>query len=258
MMKPKDTPPPRTHVLHLPERVLQAVDSTNSAARRHAAKHPAHGHVIRTRFQEAGRGRFGRTWQAAPDTALLSSMMLHQTRTPLGGRALTVLGACACVAAIEHLASGDTPPVAIHWPNDVTLAGRKVAGVLVEECDGVDGRYWIVGLGLNVGQAPPLATATCCNDVLQVNWTVEAVAREVYLQADRLLDACTDGDTTALQSMLHHHCTLVGQTIEARQDGTLHRGTVVSLEADGTIVLQHDGTPVRLLPERTTGCRQLD
>lgn len=256
-MKPDDAPPPQTHVLQLPERVVETVDSTNSLARRYAADHPAHGLVFRARFQEAGRGRFGRTWQAAPDTAMLSSMVIHQDRTPLGGRALTVLAACACVAAIERLAD-HTPPMAIHWPNDVTLGGRKVAGVLVEECDGVDGRYWIVGLGLNVRQAPPLPEATCCNEALQVNWTVDEVAREVYRQADRLLNACADGNTTTLATLLHDHCTLVGKTIEAHQDGVLHHGKVVSLEADGTLVLQHEGTRVTLAPQRTTGCRQVD
>lgn len=103
------------------------------------------GAVAATDLQTAGRGRYGRAWEAPAGTALLCSIVLHP---PPGRHApeLTLVGAIAAAEAVE----GATGLAAqIKWPNDVMLNRRKVGGVLGELRDGVV----TLGIGINVNQS---------------------------------------------------------------------------------------------------------
>jgi BirA family biotin operon repressor/biotin-[acetyl-CoA-carboxylase] ligase len=112
------------------------------------------GAVAACDVQTAGRGRYGRAWDAPAGTALLCSIALHP---PLDRSApeLTLVGAIAAAEAVEA-ATGLAAQ--IKWPNDVMLNRGKVAGVLGELRDGVV----TLGIGINVNQTreqlPPQAT----------------------------------------------------------------------------------------------------
>lgn len=111
-------------------------DSTNERAKQLAAAGAPHGTLVTADEQTAGRGRQGRAWTAPPRSAVLMSLVLRELdeRLPL----------TAAVALCEAL------PVeaAIKWPNDVWIARRKVAGILVE---GRPQEGWaVLGVGVNV------------------------------------------------------------------------------------------------------------
>jgi BirA family biotin operon repressor/biotin-[acetyl-CoA-carboxylase] ligase len=124
------------------------VSSTNDLARAWAERGAPHGSLVLAEEQSAGRGRFARPWSAPPETALLMSVVLRPRLAPARLTYLTMLGAVAAAETLEPLAPGQ---VALKWPNDVQLAGRKVAGVLVESAwSGDDLVFAVLGLGLNV------------------------------------------------------------------------------------------------------------
>lgn len=115
---------------------LRTTGSTNDRARELAAAGAPHGTLVTAREQTAGRGRHGRTWIGPPGRALLLSLVLRELESLLPLRAGL---AVADVAADDAL---------VKWPNDVWIAGRKVAGVLVESRP-QDG-WAVLGIGLNV------------------------------------------------------------------------------------------------------------
>jgi BirA family biotin operon repressor/biotin-[acetyl-CoA-carboxylase] ligase len=102
------------------------------------------GAVSATDHQTAGRGRYGRTWETPPGTALLCSVVLHPP-PERDAPELTLVGAIAAAEAVEG-ATGLSAQ--IKWPNDVMLSRRKVGGVLGELRDGVV----VLGIGINVNQ----------------------------------------------------------------------------------------------------------
>ncbi len=94
--------------------------------------------------QSAGRGRQGRTWTAAAGKALLYSAVIR----PLDDRHLLLplaVPLAVCEAA-EELEPGIQ--CGVKWPNDVQIAGRKLAGVLIEARP-QDG-WAVLGVGLNL------------------------------------------------------------------------------------------------------------
>jgi BirA family transcriptional regulator, biotin operon repressor / biotin---[acetyl-CoA-carboxylase] ligase len=121
----------------------RVADSTNERAKLLATAGAPHGTLVTAGEQTAGRGRQGRTWVAPAGSGLLMSLVLRELdeRFPL----LPLVAAVAVAEACESLA-----PVtcAIKWPNDVWVARRKVAGILVE---GRPAEGWaVLGIGLNV------------------------------------------------------------------------------------------------------------
>lgn len=116
----------------------------DSSQRLLLAQHPE-GAAAVCEEQSAGRGRLGRRWEAPARSSILCSVLLRPPADhPIAQ--LSLVGGLAVADAVER-ASGQA--TAIKWPNDVLLAGGKIAGVLAEgRAGGV-----VIGLGLNVNQA---------------------------------------------------------------------------------------------------------
>lgn len=132
-----------------PFRFFESIGSTNTEAMEWARAGGSDGAVVVTAHQTEGRGRWGRTWASAPGKLLQLSLVLRP-KMPLSqlGLITTALGV-ACAEAIEE-ACGFA--ATIKWPNDVRIAGRKVAGILVEtHVAGSELDVAIAGIGINVG-----------------------------------------------------------------------------------------------------------
>lgn len=130
----------RPHVHH------RLTDSTNEQAKRLAAGGAPHGTLVSADEQQAGRGRQGRSWSAAPGRALLISLVLRDLEER---HALLPLAAAVAVCeACEQVASVDC---AIKWPNDVWIERRKICGILIE---GRPQEGWaVLGIGINISTA---------------------------------------------------------------------------------------------------------
>lgn len=143
------------HGLGKPIFYYETVGSTNEVAIEDARRNTPQGALFIADEQTAGRGRTGRKWYTPPKSALAFSLILRpQVKHAESVGALTVLGALAIVEALEHWKLD----AEIKWPNDVLIAGRKAAGVLVETSwMGDKLEYAILGIGINVGAAsvPP-------------------------------------------------------------------------------------------------------
>lgn len=149
--------------------VWNRVTSTNDLAMRAGTSSSNDGLVILAEEQTAGRGRRGRSWVAPPATSILMSVVLFPPahlacalpETGYGRAWLTALGA---VAAAEVVTAWTGRHATIKWPNDVRIAGRKIAGILVERAlapgrtgsgspsCAPDAAEWgaVIGIGLNV------------------------------------------------------------------------------------------------------------
>jgi BirA family biotin operon repressor/biotin-[acetyl-CoA-carboxylase] ligase len=104
------------------------------------------GAVAVAEHQTAGRGRSGRRWDATPGRAILFSILLQPPPEAPPAPQLSLVAALAVAEAVEDPAGGAAK---VKWPNDVWIAGQKVAGILLEASDsGV-----VCGIGVNVNQA---------------------------------------------------------------------------------------------------------
>jgi BirA family biotin operon repressor/biotin-[acetyl-CoA-carboxylase] ligase len=124
-----------------------SLGSTNDRARVCAAEEPGPLPLLIVADQQtAGRGRgANRWWTGRGGLAFsllvkLEEMGKQRARSPVVGLA----AALAVARAVSPLVPGRT--VGLHWPNDVFVGDRKLAGVLVE---GLAGHLYVIGVGLN-------------------------------------------------------------------------------------------------------------
>ncbi|RXZ43945.1 biotin--[acetyl-CoA-carboxylase] ligase [Crenobacter cavernae] len=135
-------PAAETFTLALAERI----DSTNTQLMRRSDSAP-HGLILAAEWQDAGRGRLGRSWRMRLGGALAFSLLWRFDKglAELSGLSLAVGVALARV--LERLGA----PVALKWPNDVLLSGKKLSGVLIELSGEVQGPAAVViGVGINL------------------------------------------------------------------------------------------------------------
>ena len=138
-------------------RVVAETGSTNADLLAAARSGAAEGLVLVAEAQTAGRGRQGRTWLAAPGTALTFSVLLRPRGVP--GSQLGWLPLLAGVAVVAALRQSAGVQAELKWPNDVLTGGAKLAGILAESW----GDSVVVGIGINVSQREdelPVPTAT--------------------------------------------------------------------------------------------------
>jgi BirA family biotin operon repressor/biotin-[acetyl-CoA-carboxylase] ligase len=164
----------------VPVLALETVDSTNAEARRHADADDTGPRWITARFQTAGRGRRGRSWNTADGN--LAATLLMTTERTAGDAARTSFVAAVAVADALSAYVPDSL-IRLKWPNDVLVADRKVCGILIESgrIRGEERLWLAVGIGVNLVHAPVTVDrpATCVADHLRADVLAPPLPREV-------------------------------------------------------------------------------
>lgn len=133
--------------------IHERVESTNDVARRLAEAGAVTGTSVIADEQTKGRGRAGRPWHAPAGTALLFSLVIRAPGTLAADDApgaIPLRIGLAVARAVDRTAG---TRLHVKWPNDLQLAGAKIAGILCEASLATQqGGYVVVGIGLNVNQ----------------------------------------------------------------------------------------------------------
>jgi BirA family biotin operon repressor/biotin-[acetyl-CoA-carboxylase] ligase len=126
------------------------IGSTNDRALDLASAGEPEGAVILAEEQTGGRGRRERTWHSPARLGIYVSMILRPLVPAMRAPLFTLT---AAVAVVEALRDIGRLQATIKWPNDVVVAGRKIAGILAET-RGSDPliREMVLGAGINVNQ----------------------------------------------------------------------------------------------------------
>lgn len=124
------------------------VGSTNDIALAWATEGAKDFSLVIADEQTSGRGRMGRRWLTPPGSALALSLILHPT--PVEREHISLLSGLGALALTQVLIKYGLP-AQIKWPNDILIADKKTAGVLVETVwmgDQVESA--VIGIGVNV------------------------------------------------------------------------------------------------------------
>ncbi|MCX6960365.1 MAG: biotin--[acetyl-CoA-carboxylase] ligase [Verrucomicrobia bacterium] len=136
-----------------PVQVLEETSSSNDELLRMGEEGASAGSLIFTERQTAGRGQFQRPWASAPGLGLWFSLLL---RLEINDGSIPSLSAFAAVAIVQTAGALGIADCGIKAPNDVLIAGRKAAGILIETRMGKSPTsFAVVGIGLNVNHSLP-------------------------------------------------------------------------------------------------------
>ena len=134
--------------LHQPDLdVIPVIDSTNQYLLDRMDQLPS-GHACIAEYQQAGRGRRGRTWFSPCGSNLYLSMYWRLEQGPAAAMGLSLVIGIVMAEVIQSLGA---PDVRVKWPNDLYLNDRKLAGILVELTGKTgDAAQIVMGAGVNL------------------------------------------------------------------------------------------------------------
>jgi len=125
---------------------FEEIDSTQNFAEQIALDEKENGTIVVAEKQTAGKGRLDRKW-TSPKGGIWFSLIIHPKFDVSTSTLVPIAGAVALAKAIKNTLNID---VSVKWPNDITLNGKKVAGMLVDasfQANNID--YLILGIGIN-------------------------------------------------------------------------------------------------------------
>ncbi|NIS82630.1 MAG: biotin--[acetyl-CoA-carboxylase] ligase [Anaerolineales bacterium] len=217
---------------------FESVGSTNEVAIEYAHRNVPHGALFIADEQTAGRGRDGRRWYTTPKSALAFSLVLRpQIKHAESVGFLTVLGTLAIVEALDQWKLD----AEIKWPNDVLIAGKKVAGVLVEAVwIGDKLEYAILGVGINVGPDSVPSDkvvdypATCVEAVVNGKVDRNELLLEVLKSMGCWYSKIENDD---IREAWERRLAFQGEQVVVTGWKERMLGTVMGVEVDGTLQL---------------------
>jgi BirA family biotin operon repressor/biotin-[acetyl-CoA-carboxylase] ligase len=130
--------------------VVDETTSTNDSVLERTLPSTPEGLVVFAERQTAGRGQRNNSWESAAGKGLWFSILLRP-KIDIGASAQLAEWAASTVA--DTISTEFARQATVKLPNDVVMAGKKIAGVLVEMRAQKNAPHIaIVGIGLNVNQ----------------------------------------------------------------------------------------------------------
>jgi BirA family transcriptional regulator, biotin operon repressor / biotin---[acetyl-CoA-carboxylase] ligase len=227
------------------------VGSTNDEARRLAREGAPEGLLVLADRQTAGRGRSGRTWISAPGAGLAMSVLL---RPALPAGETSRLSMLAGISICEGIERACGLPSGLKWPNDVLVNGAKAGGILFETAlagDQVD--YAVLGIGINVAEAPPPEAVEFPATSLQAEAgravgrvpVLRAILEQLEARYDRLL---TLEGREQLYDEWQERLLWKGERVVAHTTAAQFEGVAEGADVDGALRVRLDsGEAVRVL-----------
>jgi len=135
---------------------METVDSTNAEARRRAKVGEPGPLWIWSARQSQGRGRGGREWISRPGNLFARLLIGVNAPQRIAGQIALLAGVIVYDTIAKLIAYEGRSELLLKWPNDILLAGEKLAGVLLENVGStVENRSVVViGTGINLASHP--------------------------------------------------------------------------------------------------------
>ena len=216
-----------------PDRRIDYYPSIDSTMRVAATLEP--GDVVLAEEQRAGMGRHGHTWHSEAGSGIYCSLVVAPA---------PVLTLALGLAAQDAIAKSTGIACDLRWPNDVMIADRKVAGILVQ----LSGAKAIAGIGINVnhqsfppelaGEATSLSREKCGAGAS----ACQPIPREPIIAALlRAADEYLAYDTPAILRLFTRSSSYAaGRRVEVQQPGGVIHGVTAGLNPEGFLVVRRD------------------
>lgn len=166
--------------------VIEECASTNELLLERRDDPSFSGLAIMAKRQTAGFGRRGRSWWTGEGNLALSlGFRLGQESAAV--TLLPFVGGLSLLDALRPYLSPEAD-LRLKWPNDVYLEGKKLSGLIAQARQSESGADVVLGIGLNLRQAPPELDAISLSELTEAP-SPEEFARSFLLHFHSRLEA---------------------------------------------------------------------
>lgn len=216
--------PPAFNLIELP-----SVGSTNDHAKQLARSgYPAFT-AVWAHEQTAGKGRQGNRWTSVPGNLYLSILLRHAATAAQNGQ----LSFLAAVALADTVKEFMTKPgmIALKWPNDLLLNGKKAAGILLE----AEEDWVVMGIGVNVVGAPDGAASL---GDFGAETESGQVLEKLIIRVKDLYDLWVKSGFAPIREQWLHYAHNIGMTIQVRMPNETFSGKFLGIDDAGALEVE--------------------
>lgn len=233
---------------------FDTIDSTQSFASTIANNKAEGGTIIISETQDSGKGRLGRSW-VSPRGGIWLSVILHPRFDVAKITLIPLVAAIALSLAIQKTLDVKTE---LKWPNDVTLRGKKIAGMIIDasiESSSIESL--ILGVGINFRVNPVeiekkirkkenfYGVATLVN---QNNKTKPTKLVQAFLEEfEKTLNLLSGGKINKIIKDWTTKSSTIGKTITVSTSNGKITGKAIKLDTDGGLIIMQKSKPVKIM-----------
>ena len=233
---------------------FDSTDSTQNQALKMAEEPENDGAIIVAEKQTGGRGRSGRKW-VSPKGGIWFSVILH----PRFDISVTTLFPIASALALS-IALEKTFKISpeLKWPNDITIKGKKLAGMLVDvslESNKIENLVLGVGINFdvdakqiekNLKNTPNFYGVTSLNELKTKIRPVELV-QSFLTELEKIYKLLETKQTKKIISEWTKRSSTIGKNVKLNTiDGEV-KGKAIRIDEDGALVVSNNKSTDRVI-----------
>jgi len=231
---------------------FNTIDTTQNFAMEIVTRNNMNGTIIIAKKQTGGRGRMKRKWKS-PVGGIWMSIIIH----PKFGVSSTTLVPIAislalCIAIEKTLKIKPE----LKWPNDVTVNGKKVAGVLVDTSI-ISNKIenMILGVGINFKIKPHELAGTIKKTpnfygvatLVKKNENALPLVQQFLYELENIFQLINSGHIKKIKNGWTKRSSTIGRSVSIiTNEGNLN-GKAVKIDSDGALIISKGKKIERIL-----------
>ena len=221
---------------------FDSIDSTQNFAMEIASNDKENGTVIISKKQTVGRGRMKRKWKS-PTGGIWMSIIIHPKFDVSYTTLVPIATSLALCMAIEKILKIKPE---LKWPNDVTLKGKKVAGVLVDtsiisnEIENV-----VLGIGINFKIKPHELASTIkktpnfygVTTLVKKNERALPLVQQFLYELENVFQLINSRRIKKIKSEWTKRSSTIGRNVSIITSEGNVNGKAVKIDSDGALII---------------------
>ena len=244
----------KTRVIGQQAYYFDSIDSTQNQALKMADDPANNGTVIIAAKQTGGKGRAGRKW-ISPKGGIWLSIILQ----PKFDISITTLFPIASALALSN-ALEKTLKISpeLKWPNDLTIKGKKIAGMLVDaslESNRIENIVLGVGINFDIdvkqiektlkGSPNFYGVTSLCKQKIKVK-PIQLV-QTFFVELEKICDLLNTKQTKKIISEWTKRSSTIGKKVELdTRDGRI-KGKAIKIDDDGALLVSDNNKIIRII-----------
>ena len=233
---------------------FDSIDSTQNQALKMAEDVVNNGVVIVAAKQTGGHGRSGRKW-ISPKGGIWISIILHPTFDISITTLFPIASALALSIAIEKTFLIQPE---LKWPNDLTIKGKKVAGMLVDvslESNKIENLVLGVGINFDVNAkqiekslkgTPNFYGVASLSDQKQNIKPIQLV-QTFLIELEKIYKSLNAKQTKKIISEWTVRSSTIGKNVELNTSDSKIKGKAIKIDDDGALVVSENNKNHRII-----------
>ncbi|MDH5463661.1 MAG: biotin--[acetyl-CoA-carboxylase] ligase [Nitrosopumilus sp.] len=233
---------------------FDSIESTQSQALKMASDPANNGAVIIASKQTSGKGRSGRKW-ISPKGGIWISIILQPKFDISIATLFPIASALALAVAIEKTFS-ITPE--LKWPNDLTINGKKIAGILVDaslESNKIESLVLGVGINFNVNvkeikkmlkETPNFYGVTSLSEH-KIDIKPIQLVQAFLVELERIYKTLNTKQIKKIISEWSKRSSTIGKNVELNTVNERIKGKAIKIDDDGALVVSDNNKTHRVI-----------